>query len=89
MAEFRRRCINFEDSGNIVDKKHAPDPSGFALAAARETVSIVAFFPQNTASALMRHTSCLFSAMPVIQDFGMDVASFSHAWTLQTHCHDP
>ena len=39
MAEFRKRCINFEESGSIVDKRHALDPPGYELAAARESVS--------------------------------------------------
>lgn len=41
MAEFRKRCINSEETGNIVDKKHAPDPPGYDLVAARESVSFL------------------------------------------------
>ncbi len=40
MAEFRKRCINFEETGNIVDKKHAPDPPGYDLVVAKDMVRL-------------------------------------------------
>ena len=50
MADFRKRCINFEEAGNIVDKRHAPDPPGYDLVAARESVRLqFCVFPSSSA----------------------------------------